>query len=373
MDGSSSNGGGGGGNDGGGRRNLAYAERFKDQLATLSKEAQALAEISKPYREEAREQIKRALPASIPTYQTLTGVSREKLLAHGEGLIAAIAGTNGTSLEQSQAQAIADSLTANARSTALLEWGLFGGTLLLAYRHRRRIPAPVLARGGTIAKFVWPPALFLMYSIPVSLFAQPGVLVANAKYHATKLQKDPRLAGLQVDLNKVFRANAADRARNPGSERATSVTSRIQQQSDSQTTSPWSDYSDKEKSPSWDSSNQSKTSSQDAHSGWDDDDASPIALSAKSSRTDSGLSAWDRIRSEKNQGPNQSRQTSQNNRPTASWGSDSSSGSASSDSYSFGSTEQERSGPKDQAQREFDRLVDQDRQGYDQKGSWVKR
>jgi hypothetical protein len=57
-------------NEGDGRRNLAYAERIKDQIASIAREANTLAEIAKPYREEARAQIEQALPESkLPSYQ----------------------------------------------------------------------------------------------------------------------------------------------------------------------------------------------------------------------------------------------------------------------------------------------------------------
>lgn len=377
-------------NEGDGRRNLAYAERIKDQIASIAREANTLAEIAKPYREEARAQIEQALPESkLPSYQRLLGVNREKLVAHGEGLIAALAGCNGRSLEQSQADAVADSLLKNARSAAVLSWAMFGGTLALTYRKAGKIPPGVQARMGSFAKLVWPPAVFAMYYAPVVLFVKPYLMVSNASLNSQRLQKDPRLEGLNVDLTKALRERAALRAGTAQGTQASSGESSIAQQANPQGAS-WGDYSDKGysgSSPSYaapkdwgeDTQATSKGQSQQVHSGWDDDDASPIAPSARSSAPDAGLSAWDRIRNEaiskETQGAYQNKQPQQTTPTTGGWGSNSDSrGSYTSNDYSFSSSDQPKNDSKDQAQREFDRLVDRERQGSDQnRDSWSRR
>lgn len=378
MDGSNND-----GNEGGGRRNLAYTEKFKGHIASMSQDAKMIADVGKPYREEARAQMELAIPEPA-TYQRILGIHREKLIAHGEVFIAGIAGLHGHSLEQSQVQAVADSLVQNARSTAMIEWALFAGTAALVFRQRHKIPPQVLARGGNLARFLWPPAVFTMYYIPVAFVIKPFFQVSNAAIHAKRLQADPRVKDVVVDIGQALQQHRANRA---GAAQDTQSGSTPSQRIASQGVS-WSDYSNKGDSapPSysapkdWGQDTQSQSGAlppQQTHAGWDDDDASPIAPSVRGTPTDAGLSTWDRIRNETitRQGPprSQSRQPEQS-QGSGGWGIDSGSRASYSSDYSFPSSGQAKDDSKDQAQREFDQLVDRERHGSGQgQNSWGRR
>lgn len=347
----------------------------------MSKEFKAIKEISKPYQKEANAQIIGALPpGQLPIYQFLMGINREKLIVSGEGMISMLAGVNGRSLEQSQAQAVAESLQSSGRATAIMKWAVYGLPVWRAYKNSRTIPPRMMTMMGPMARFIWPPALAVMYTLPVALFVQPALLASIAHYYSGKLQKDPRMQGLRFSPERPIQQQAG-RAQYQGYEQDSPGTTRAgpRQQSDNSSGTSWGDYSSNgdnsssystpQRSWAQDSQSQSMPQPQQSHSGWDDDDdASPIAPSARGSPSASGVSAWDRIRHQsipqQSQPPQQGRQFSQGSR---------SSGVSSSDNYSF-SSDQERNDSKDQAQREFDRLVDRDRQGYDQgKDTWSKR
>jgi len=382
MDDSGNNGNSGDGGDGRNTRNLVYAEKMNDRIASMSKEFKAIKEISKPYRVEANAQITGALPAGqTPIYQYTMGINRDKLIASGEGMISMLAAVNGRSLEESQAQAVAQSLQSSARANAVMKWAVYGLPVWRAYKNSRTIPPRIMTMMGSMARFIWPPALAVMYTLPVVLFVQPALMASIAHYYSNKLQQDPRMRGLRFSPERPIQRGIPQQPQYNEFEQASSGNTGAlsQQQTDTSSGTSWGDYTsngDRASSysapqRSWgqDTQSQSTSQAQQAHSGWDaDDDASPIAPSARGLSTAPGSSAWDRIRSQsisqQNQPAYQGRQFGQGSQ---------SSGPSASDNYSF-SPNQERSGAKDQAQKEFDRLVDRDRQGLDQgKEAWSKR
>lgn len=368
--------------DGPPRGNLIYAERLRERLESISKDAQVLGELSKPYREEAREQINRALPqGNWPAHLSITGVTRDKIVAHGEGLISALAGTNGRSLESQQVEAVAESLMANARSTSLLQWGMYSGTMFLAYIHRKKMPSRIPGKTSSLFRYLWPGMLFVVYSIPVSLFVSPVVLALNAKYHAKRFRKDKRLQGINLDLSRKlhqYRHGSPD-----GNAQFSDQGYEAPQ--DYPTSSP-SSYSEvaRAAAPAWGKSastapapppQRQQSSSSNEPSGWgfdDDDDASPIAPSSRGSY-DSGLSAWDRVRIQSGGQQRQAPARPAHQPPQAAsggWGQEQSQ--RSTDSYSSSSSDQY--GSRSQAQADFDALLERERHG-DERGrgsSWGK-
>ncbi|CAH0018495.1 unnamed protein product [Clonostachys rhizophaga] len=347
----------------GSRRNLVYAERFKERLESISQEAQILSEITKPYREEARQQINRAIPeGNWPAYMAISGVTRDKIITHGEGLISALAATNNTSLEDSQVQAVADSLMANARTTSMSQWGMFSGTLYMAYRNRHSMPLRLAASKGRLFKYVWPGVLFLVYSIPVSLFLSPIVTAAGARYHAGNFRNDPRLSSLSLDLSEnLHRRLQSAQGQVPNQ--------RYGERSQDNSDTPSQRYEGIQQpaSPGWMlAKNIQSPPPSSPTSGWgvsddEDDDASPIASSARRSPPDSGLSKWEqlRIQSGSQQRPTRSRPPQESN------------------SNGLGSTQSSDSGDDDrarsQAQQEFDALLEKERQGTGEGQAWGRK
>ncbi|CAH0052728.1 unnamed protein product [Clonostachys solani] len=349
--------------DDGSRRNLIYAERFKERLESISKEAQILAEITKPYREEAHQQINRAIPeGNWPAYMAISGVTRDKIIAHGEGLISALAATNNTSLEDSQVQAVADSLMANARTTSMSQWGMFSGTLYMAYRNRHAMPLRLANSKSRLFKYVWPGVLFLVYSIPVSLFLSPIVTAGGARYHAGNFRNDPRLSSLSLNLSENLQQRLQS-AQAQGQVPNQRYGERSQDKSD--TPSQGYEGIRQPAAPGWMvAKNIQSPPPNPPTSGWgvsddEDDDASPIASSARRSSPNSGLSKWEqlRIQSGSQQRPTPSRPPQASN----SWGSTQSSDSGDDD------------GAKSQAQQEFDALLEKERQGTGEGQAWGRK
>ncbi|CAG9992558.1 unnamed protein product [Clonostachys byssicola] len=354
----------------GSRRNLVYAERFKERLESISQEAQILSEITKPYREEARQQISRAIPeGNWPAYMAISGVTRDKIITHGEGLVSALAATNNTSLEDSQVQAVADSLMANARTTSMSQWGMFSGTLYMAYRNRHSMPLRLAASKGRLFKYVWPGVLFLVYSIPVSLFLSPIVTAAGARYHAGHFRNDPRLSSLSLDLSenlhrRLQSAQQSAQGQVPNQRQVPSQRYGERSQDNSDTPSQGYEGIRQPASPGWMLAKNIQSPPSPTTSGWgvsddEDDDASPIASSARRSPPDSGLSKWEqlRIQSGSQQRPTPSRPPQESN----GWGSTQSSDS--------GDDDRARS----QAQQEFDALLEKERQGTGEGRAWGRK
>jgi hypothetical protein len=117
----------------------------------------------------------------------------------------------------------------------------------------------------------------------------------------------------------------------------------------------------------------------------DDDDASPIAASARKQPVAAPAgSAWDRIRQQSQGAPRQQQQSDYQSRAWAArsqtesqpqsqsgWGNQGAG--SSSDSFSFSKSDEERAVAKEQAQDEFDRLVERERSGVDQERSWGRK
>ncbi|VUC26296.1 unnamed protein product [Clonostachys rosea] len=356
-----------GGGDGS-RRNLVYAERFRERLESIGQEAQILSKITQPYREEARQQINRAIPeGNWPAYMAISGVTREKIIAHGEGLISALAATNDTSLEDSQVQAVADSLMANARTTSMGQWGMFSGTLYMAYRNRHSMPSRLAVSKSRMFKYVWPGVLFLVYSIPVSLFLSPIVTAAGARYHAGNFRNDPRLSNLSLDLSENLQRRLQSAQAQAPSQRYGETNQRYGERSQDNSDTPSQRYEEirQPAAPGWKlAKNIQSPPPTPSTGGWgvsddEDDDASPIASSARRSVPNAGLSKWEQLRIQSG-----SQQRSAPSRPpqaSDSWGS-----AQSSDS---GDDDRARS----QAQQEFDALLERERQGTGEGQSWGRK
>lgn len=130
--------------------------------------------------------------------------------------------------------------------------------------------------------------------------------------------------------------------------------------------------------PDWGSSQHSQASQSDASSPYsqDDssifDDASPVAPSQREPgrrQQSTGGSAWDRIRSGARPGGNSSQGDQNTQTKSSSWDSvrqvsqQGRAGGGSGDGYTYSKAEEERSLPKEQAQKEFDAMLERERRG----------
>lgn len=100
------------------------------------------------------------------------------------------------------------------------------------------------------------------------------------------------------------------------------------------------------------------------------DDASPVStseqqISSTRQQVSQGGSAWDRVRRQAGGGPQN--QTQSSSTQASSWGSrrdnETAAGAQQGSSYSFSSAEEERAYAKEQAQKEFDEMLERERQG----------
>lgn len=269
----------------------------------------------------------------------------------------------------------------------------------MAYRHRRRIPKGLQARVPSLMKWVWPPTLFFVYLIPVSLFVQPVVLGVNSRVHVKRLAMDPRFDGLDLKTKEKVDQIIAKRQHeqyNHGDQHSQKTHSEPsireqaapalkQQAKTTQSQRGWNSQRQDDASPtatpisSWGSDAQSQSNSthqsdsepQPSHS-WDDDDASPIAPSYQPTPSSNSGSSWDRLRQ-------QSAPTRQRTQPRGGWGSDSESHSpsehhCSDDNDSYSAEETERTRERNAAQKEFDQMIEQDGRSSDQgRDAWGRR
>ncbi|KAF4124375.1 hypothetical protein GMORB2_5041 [Geosmithia morbida] len=330
----SSNSGGGGGGDGQ-KKDLVYAESMRKRMSEmqqeLMRERQALERLGKPYEAQAREQVTTALGGTGESVWMLLvgGMSKKGLIAQGTSLVASLAGVNQRPLERTQVEAVTEHLQSGATSTAAIELGV-DATVLAAAMARWNNPPPQV-KANRFSRYTWPVMLLIGYAIPAKLFVEPIILTLNARYRASRFRDDPRMAGLNVDIHSQL-----------------AKLTRI----------------------GWDATNGGHPQTNDDPStdivDEIDDDASPVAPSMRprngvrqDPRNEYDGSAWDRIRQQTmSQGRYQQQQQrlQQQKQQSDSWGNDSQANSYPSDETMS----------QDQAQRDFDRLLDQERKGSEQ-------
>jgi len=278
-----------------------------------------------------------------------------------------------------------------AASEVFIKLGLFAGTIVATKRRWKKFP-PWIQRNKALRP-TWPFLLVLSWSIPVQLFLSPICSILNEQRGMANIFKDPRLQGWETDVTKLGmqspqqelietieedweKAKKASQAQSQdeytaawrGKQGPASWSSTQPQEQDQSTTSPsWG----AQPAASWGSTSQSPKQEQTTSDSWGSadsyDDASPVAPSYRAPQAETSASAWDRLRQQAtSQTPNQPRRT-----PTAAtsrdrWGNVQESGGSFSDSRdSYPAADAGKRAAKDEAQREFDRLLEQERQGVD--------
>lgn len=372
--------------DGSRRMNMVYADNMRKRFEDIANKAKILAELRSPYDDEARRQIANALGTQeLPIWYRVGGVNKDKLLSHGQGLIASIAAVNGQSLTNPQVQAVAENLQSSARSIAMLSWGTFGCTAFLAFKHRNHVPKRLIGRRWL--RFGWPAILFVMYSIPMDLVVEPFFGALNARMHSASFKNDPRIQGLDIDINKAInqyrptgQEGGQPQYRAFESQSTPEMPARFGQSSASNEESG-SEYGGRS-AYTWPSKQpEPRQQDQGRDDRWDgfnaDDDASPVAKSARNTQLETGGSAWDRIRQQsipQGQKLQQTtwQQTSQPAQSSGGWGENQSTN-TSRDSYTYSSSDFEKATAKDQAQRDFDRLLERERSGVDPETKWGRK
>lgn len=386
------------------KRDLIYAERMRERAQGIMTEQKMIAELAKPYNAYAKQAMERTSADSQSLFYTAMGISVERSRKGATKLFGELCGMNERELEQPIADAISEWNKRTLRTMAVFEWGLFAGVSAFVFRKWRRQADYHLVG---YKKYFWPTTRIVWYCLLGFGLISPAVNTVVQVVQSNRLLRDPRLQGIKIGLPEgVNPANFQQGAQNsphsnqngdsPASYDDASSTDSWQSGSkpsiQEQATAWRQSDTEAQNRTAWDQSpsspsNYSRNQSNEPapiqeNSAWDSsspiDDASPVAPSAISQNiaTRPGESSWDRLRRQAGVQGRQPQQPPQARQPPPSqggWGenTDTSSqfgGSSRStrDDYSYSAADFEKSTAKDQAQREFDKLLDQERQGVDQ-------
>ncbi|KAF5558086.1 hypothetical protein FNAPI_5245 [Fusarium napiforme] len=365
------------------------------------------------YEPRVKEQVTRYFQEySPPFYASVIGYRRDWNLLVATSRVSGFAATLGRDLEDVEAKAIAEYTLDNIHTNAGLKWLSVALAGYMTYRGRRTWQFPFYKPKlggrfnpneatsiftnkkirGAYPRATWHTLRFTAYAAVIILMIEPAFRAVSFIRTEAAMTNDPRL--------KQFTKDAAERVKdvmsNPTISRAP-FTGRDVHKSDEN--DPWASNDSNNTTSgsryqptpvqSWDKAQSSTTTqqSQQPNDDWsvlddDDDDASPIAASSRNkSASPPAGSAWERIRQQSQGPPQQSdyqsstwaarSQTGSQPESQSSWGSRSVGNS--SDSFSFSKSDEERAVAKEQAQDEFDRLVERERKGVDQEKAWGRK
>ncbi|RKL15910.1 hypothetical protein BFJ70_g15241 [Fusarium oxysporum] len=364
------------------------------------------------YEPRVKEQVTRYFQEySPPFYASVIGYRRDWNLLVATSRVSGFAATLGRDLEDVEAKAIAEYTLDNIHTNAGLKWLSVALAGYMTYRGRRTWQFPFYKPKlggrfnpneatsiftnkkirGAYPRATWHCLRFTAYSAVIMLMIEPAFRAVSFIRTEAAMTNDPRL--------KQFTKDAAERVKdvmsNPTISRAP-FTGRDVHKSDEN--DPWASNDSSNTSSesryqptptqSWDKTQSSTTTqqSQQPNDDWsvldDYDDASPIAASSRNKPVSSPAgSAWERIRQQSQgstqQSDYQSRtwaahsQTGSRQESQSGWGSRSAG--SSSDSFSFSKSDEDRAVAKEQAQDEFDRLVERERKGVDQEKAWGRK
>ncbi|KAG5663146.1 hypothetical protein KAF25_001082 [Fusarium avenaceum] len=379
------------------------------------------------YEPRVKEQVARSFQEySPPLYASIIGYRRDWNLLVTTSRVSGFAATLGRDLDNEEAKAIAEYTLNNIHTNAGLKWLSVAVAGYMTYRGRRTWQFPFYKPklGGrfnpneTTSIFSnkkirgpWPRATwhclrFTAYLAVTMLMVEPAFRAVNFIRTETAMTHDPRLKQFTKDASKrveqvmsnptISKAPFTGRNAHRGDENDPWA-SNDGNSNDGNNTSSESSYQPTptqswDKSPSYTTIQQSQQQSQQSNDDWsvlDDDDASPVAASARkqpvSSSSSSSGSAWDRVRQQSHGAPRQPQQQSNSQsqgwaarpqpeahpRSQTSWGNESAGGFG--DNFSLNKPDEESVVAKEQAQNEFDRLVERERKGQDQEKSWGRK
>jgi hypothetical protein len=229
---------------------------------------------------------------------------------------------------------------------------------------------------GNMAPRAWHVTRFLTYGILAEVCFGPLVGSYAVSVYLASLLRDPHLASLRQEMlpeaerKRRGLASASQEGQNsnqqqyggemPTENEASQPLAKSTQQSSA--TSPW--WSKQRPSQSPQVQQPVNDVQDDTDSLFDDDDASPVAASQRRQLPTSGGSSWDKIRNqaktETNVKPQQASQSS--NRSWAQIRGNASDTSKNSD-YTYSQADEDRSYAKEQAQKEFDAMLERERKG----------
>ncbi|KAH0491185.1 hypothetical protein TgHK011_002627 [Trichoderma gracile] len=377
-------------------KTMSRSEYIRTARAAMEERRHRAVHNRQQFEPQIREQIQRLFQDyEAPLYARLRGFGRAQTLALAESTVLSLAAVNNRPFADSETQALTEHFLSSVHNLLAWKWAMTGLAAYMTYRGRRtwRFPffTPEFKRFSPIGgspglKFMWHSARFAAYYTTLWVLGEPVFQGANFMRQRSAMQQDPRLHSLLRDgkaqgatlfggsqehreqINDAWESEAqhesAGQYREPGEQHSQSSSAQ----------SSWASYRTPEASSSQSSQ---RSDSWDAPVADDFDDASPIAPSARNDTSSGGGgSAWDRIRQQAQFQPpsQQGRQTWEKPQSGGGWGAEADAsvpvGSRDS-SYSFSKAEEEKSLAKEQAQREFDRLLERERAGAEaERGPW---
>lgn len=352
---------------------------------------------------------------SPPWYVSIIGYRRQFNLLVAQSRATGCAATLGRSLKDEETKALGEHTLHNIHLNAGSKWAMLGLAAYLTYRGRHTWQFPFYKPKlggwfnpyeatsiignkkirGLYPQLIWHSVRFTAYAAVTLLMVAPVFRSINFVWTEQAMARDPRLQQFTKDasarVEEVFQHGPHTRQHVPQQSEDDIYGSGDEQPSDDQNYSQ-SYASETTKSKSWDSMSRNTQTqpvqSQQPDSRWggafddDDDDASPIASSTRTqpSTTHTG-SSWDRLRQQSQPSRQPQSQTqgswaraSQQSQSQSEWGAENAGTSPEyrgpRESYSYSQAEQERATPKEQAQQDFDRLLERERSGVDQERSW---
>lgn len=357
----------------------------------------------KDYEPQARQQIQSQFQEySPPLYASIVGYKRDWNLLVAQSRLSGFAATLGRDFSDAEAKAITEYTLQNIHANAACKWATVGLAGYMTYRGRNTWQFPFYRPKlggrfnpgeasslfsnkkirGLYPNLIWHTMRFLSYAVVTSFMVEPIFKAVNHIWTQQDMMKDSRLEQFTKDASRRVEQvlskgppQASPRHESSEDDNQSDYTfnrQQIEQQSSSSSsdnsasTNPW--YNPVETTRTREHT-QPQTQTQENWDVLDDDDASPVASPSRatSRSTVSGGSTWERLR-----------QQSQPNTQQSEYGSSSGwSGSSNSQTQQsqggWGESDQAKEATKDQAQAEFDRLVERERGGVDQEKTWGRR
>ncbi|RSM14615.1 hypothetical protein CEP52_001237 [Fusarium oligoseptatum] len=351
------------------------------------------------YQPRVQDQINRLFHEySPPFYVSLIGYKRDWNLLVATSRVSGFASTLGRELEDQEVKAIAEYTLNNIHNNAAAKYITVGLAAYMTYRGRHTWQFPFYKPKlggrfnpneatsifsnkkirGRYPRFTWHTLRFTAYAAVTMLMVEPVFRTVNFIRVESAMAQDSRLEQFTKDASKRVEQVMA----NPTSAGVPFKKTPKEEGSWSNEDTDRSDRSDQSRyNIPWvgrqlpaQQTQKTQQESQSDHD-WDvldDDDASPVAATARNQPVSSvSGSAWDRIRQQSQQPQPQTQQEPRGwgqKSESQSWGSSNNS----SESYSFSNSDEEKPLAKEQAQQEFDKLVERERRGVDE-DKWGRR
>lgn len=382
---------------------MTRAEYSRNVRAAIEERRQRAMVNRQHYQPQIHEQIKRLFSEyEAPFYARIRGFGRAQTLALAESTVLGLAAGTDRSLSDTETQALTEHFLSSVHNMLAWKWVMTGLAAYMTYRGRQSMRFPFFkpivtggrfdpATGGPQVRIMWHTARYAAYYGAFWLIGEPIFQGVNFLRQSYSMDRDPRLASLLRDGRKQAGEvlGAVQDSNNPQYGEAWKTESQQDYSSQSHETDQQpSQPTQSQRQQTWTSYRRPEQASQPSRDGWDVtdgiDDASPVAPSSRSqaetAQSYSG-SAWDRVRQQAQYSPRQDRQDQKTweapQGKNSSWGANDDASPqyrGSKENNSWSNPNGEKNTAKNQAQKEFDDLMDRERRGVDEeRGSWGRR